>query len=315
MVRLLSIAQLLLVIGVTQAQFTQVDSNWTVVDVGGGTKPSFDFDANGALHVMGMTEARPGVVWYATATDINGPWEPQNLASGYFYGPGDIRVDHAGTAHIAWHHHDLQDAAHISIDGDEIQGLRVETPDTHDGWDNALAIAADGELRMASIDPSAFGATDSLVVSTLTDSGWTSTTVEGSQPVMYGLNSSIVIDTESRSHVAYSQSGDWTGPGGVTYAFEDATGGWQLASIEDGENVGRFPSLAIDANDQLHAAWINVHTDDESQADVRYATQIGDDWQIETVATLDSVRLGFTGARKLVSLEVDEGRAPSSRLR
>ena len=117
-----------------------------MVDVGGGTKPSFDFDATGALHVMGITEARPGVVWYATAADINGPWEPQELASGYFYGPGDIRVDGAGTAHIAWHHHDLQDAAHISIAGDQIQGSRVHTPGTHDGWDNSLAIGPDLSL-------------------------------------------------------------------------------------------------------------------------------------------------------------------------
>ena len=43
---------------------------------------------------------------------------------------------------------------------------------------------------------------------------------------------------------------------------------------------------------------------------VRYGRLNGDEWEIETVAELDDVRLGFTGARKLVSLELDSDGVP-----
>lgn len=302
-IRSLSLVAMLVPACIANAQFTQVDTDWTVVDIGGGTKPSFDFDADGGLHVMGMTEARPGIVWYAKASDINEPWTPQTVASGYFYGPGDLLVD-ASTTHIAWHDHDNEDAAHISITDDLRLTTRAVTPGAHDGWDNSLAIASDGQLRMASNFPSGFGATNSLTVSSLNNGDWTSDVLVGSGPAMYGLSTSIAIDSEDRSHVAYSLATDWTGPGSVSYAAQNSAGGWNIDPIESGMNVGRFPSIAVDGTDQVHAAWINIDPTDETRADVRYAT-LADDWQVETVATLEDVQVGFLFARKLVSLEVD----------
>ena len=59
----------------------------------------------------------------------------------------------------------------------------------------------------------------------------------------------------------------------------------------------------------MHAAWINIHPDDESNADVRYATFDGE-WNVETVAQLDDVNLGFLNARKLVSIATDSEGQP-----
>lgn len=286
------------------AQFTDVDSAWRVADVGGGIKPSFDFGPDGSIHVMGMTELFVGEVWHAQAQSIDGPWTPTTLSNGYFYGPGDLRVDSTGKAHIAYHDHDAQDAAHFTVSGNNNTQTIAVTPDTHDGWDNSIALTSTDEVRMSSIFPSAFGASESLVIAELEGDAWASEAVNGSGAAMYGLNSSITVDSQDRSHVVYTLADDWAGPGSINYVTQNPTGRWLVDTIESGINVGRFASIEVDQNDTVHAAWINVHTDDLSKADVRYAT-LTDQWNIETVATLDNVLLGFSNARKLVSLDID----------
>lgn len=218
------------------AQFQSVDADWNVVDVAQGTKPSFDFDSNGDLHVMGITEQFPGVVWHATAADLAGPWNPTVVSVGYFYGPGDLRVDQNDTAHIAWHDHDEQDSAHVSVASDgSITSTIARTPDTHDGWDNSLAITSNNEVVMASIDPGFFGATNSLLINQLGETGWSSDVVEASGAVMYGLGTSLAFDDESSPHVLYTDARDWAGPGGVVHASQNDVGLWSVSTIESGE--------------------------------------------------------------------------------
>jgi hypothetical protein len=163
---------------------------------------------------------------------------------------------------------------------------------------------------MASIFPAQFGAAASLLVGALDGDAWQSETLLASGAGMYGLNTAIDIDSSDRSHVAYTLADDWTGPGAVRYATPRESGGWQIRTIESGNNVGRFPSLAVDDDDQVHVAWINASVTDPNVADVRYGQLVDGQWEIETVAQLDSVRLGFSGARKLVSLEVDSTGTP-----
>ena len=289
------------------AQLSTVGSGWQVENIGVGIKPSFDFGPDNEIHVMGITEELfGGVAWHATADSIDGPWVPTVVSTGYFYGPGDLQVDQTtGTAHLAYHDHDAQDAVHFAIDEDGAQKSVQITPDTHDGWDNSLAIDSSGDVRMASIFPTQFGAVSSLVVGSQNEGGdWDSELLLASGGGMYGLNTSIDIDADDQSHVLFNLAADWTGPGSVRYASELDDGAWSVETIESGNNVGRFPTLAIDANDQLHAAWINLR-DDPQFADVRYGTLVDDEWQIETIAELDNVDMGFFGARKLVGLDID----------
>lgn len=137
-----------------------VHPSWQTHQVGIAIKPTFDFDSQGRIHVMGITEAFPGVVWYDVADTVAGPWEPETVVSGYFYGPGDLRVDQNDVAHIAYHDHDRQDAAHLRIDDGVVDSFIVQSAG-HDGWDNSLSESPFGQLGMASIDPSGFGAANS----------------------------------------------------------------------------------------------------------------------------------------------------------
>ena len=288
-----------------------LDPGWLTADIGSGTKPSFDFDAAGRIHVMGMTETQGGVVWHDVADGLFGPWSNTVVATGYFYGPGDLRVDPSGTAHLAWHNHDLQNPQHAAVASDGSASLYVaNTPGSHDGWDNALAISPSGRLHQASINPSAFGAVNSLQYGSFTGTDWVyEAGIPGSGAAMYGLNTSLAIGQDGTPHIAYCLTSDWATPGDLRYATK-TNGSWQVTTVVTGGIRGRFPSLTLDHWDRPHIAWLDIQTGDSTQGTVRYGVLNAGVWEIEAIDTLTGIRLGSSHARKSVSLALDSGGRP-----
>jgi hypothetical protein len=287
-----------------------VAPGWVVSDIGEGTKPAFDFDAQGQIHVMGMTEEINGQVWYASAEHVEAPWSMVEIARGYFYGPGDLRVGLDGTVHMAWHNHDLQSPDHVAVRPNGPQErYTIETPGLHDGWDNSLAVAADGTLHQASVFPSSFGAIDSLQHGRFNGSQWIfDSMILGSGSFMYGLNTSIAIDRQNDAHVVYCDTGDWTTPGDLKYAVR-GSGGWTVSIIVT-NGISRFPVIDTDHWNRPHVAWLELNPSNSSQAMVRYAVLNSGEWVLETVDTLENVNMGFSGARKSVSLALDPDYRP-----
>jgi hypothetical protein len=281
-----------------------VGVNWRTVDVGVGTKPALDIGADGRVHVMAMTEADPGLVWYAAADAALGPWSPQTVSTGYFYGPGDIAVAADGVVHIAWHDHDIEDAKHITVASDDTVTFHPNTTPSHNGWDNAFAFDGDGNLHMASIDPSAFGALQGLEYNFFDGVAWSYEKLTESDAVCYGLATDIAIDGEGSPHIVYCAATGFTEVGDLTYVIRDDTG-WIYEDIVTGGIVGRFPSLALDHWDRPHVAWLDIDSGNTSRGTVRYAVKNKDAWVIEDVDTLTNIRLGFSNARKSVSLVLD----------
>ncbi len=277
---------------------------WSMKDVGLGTKPSFDFDAQGRVHVMGMTEEFNGVVWYDVADSIDGPWDPQTLQTGYFYGPGDLRVDAAGNAHIAYHDHDRADARHLVVENDGTVTEFTTVSLSHDGWDNALAFDDQGGLYQSSVDPSSFGAINSLQYSQFSGGEWQMETIAGSGSFMYGFNTSLAFDSGGQPHIVYTGATDWTEPGDLKYAHRTGEG-WQISSIVTDGIRGRFPSLAIDGQDRPHVGWLDIDENEHTRGFVRYGVMENSVWSVETVDTLEHIQLGFSGGRKQVSLALD----------
>ncbi|MBZ0254875.1 hypothetical protein K8I31_02360, partial [bacterium] len=284
---------------------------WALADIANGVKPSFDFGPDGSIHVMGMTEETNGVVWHAQADSIDGPWDPMTVAMGYFYGPGDIRVAPNGDAHIAWHDHDLQNPSHVIVmPGGGLRMPPIDTPSSHDGWDNSLAIDADGNVHQASVFPSQFGAVDCLQYGFFDGENWTyERNVPNSGTFMYGLNTSIAIDSMGRPHIAYCESTGWTTDGDLKYAVKTDEG-WQISSVVTGGARGRFPTLALDHWDRPQIAWLDLDDGDPTKATVRYGVLNSNEWEIEDVDRLEHVMLGFGDARKSTSLALDEDWRP-----
>jgi hypothetical protein len=288
----------------------RVDENWRVVDVAIGVKPAFDFGPDGRVHIMGMTEESFGEVWHSVADSVSGPWNTVTVDVGYFYGPGDILVDADGNAHMAFHDHDLANAKHVIVDPDQSEMVfEVDTPGTHDGWDNALAFDSSGTLHQSSISPSGFGSLESLQYSVFDGGTWIPQDVIGSGPAMYGLSTSIAIDRDNRPHMVLCRSDDWTAPGDLVYVVrEDA--GWDATVIVTDGIRGRFPSMALDHWDRPHVVWLDIDENDFGVAYVRYGVLNRGEWEIETIDVLEDVWLGFSGARKSVSLQLDESSRP-----
>jgi len=280
-------------------------SAWDTVDIGFGIKPAFDFDAQGRIHIMGMTEAESGLVWHAFAETLDGPWSPREVARGYFYGPGDLRVDPEGRAHIAWHNHDQADANHLVVDPQgPISFFRIDTPGTHNGWDNSLAIDAQGAVHQATVFPSAFGATMSLEYNQFDGLGWTHQFVPMSGPFMYGISTAIAIDRQGHPHIVFCSTEGFRLPGDLLYARRDENG-WDVSTIVTDGIRGRFPTLALDHWDRPHVAWLDADTEEPDRAYVRYGVLNNGAWEIDDVDTLEHVELSLDGARKSTSLELD----------
>jgi hypothetical protein len=123
---------------------------------------------------------------------------------------------------------------------------------------------------------------------------------------MYGLNTSIVVDSSGTPHVLYCQSGDWLASGNLIHATAGSPE-WSFETIDGGDAVGRFPTLAIDQSDNLHATWLDINPDDSSQGIIQYGflPAEGGPWEITLIDTLSEVRTGFSHARKSASIAVD----------
>lgn len=294
----------------TTSPLETVAPGWIVSNVGEGTKPAFDFDALGRVHVMGMTEELNGRIWYASAEHVEAPWSLVEVARGYFYGPGDLRVGHDGTVHMAWHNHELESPDHIAVRPNGQQDrYSIESPGLHDGWDNSLAVGADGTLHQASAFPSSFGATDSLQYGRFDGTHWTfDSAVAGSGSFMYGLNTSVAIDQQNDVHVVYCDTGGWTTPGDLQYALRDSAGWTFFTVVTNG--ISRFPVITTDHWSRPHVAWLELNPTNSRQAWVRYAVLNSGEWVVETVDTLEDVDMGFSGARKSVSLALDPDYRP-----
>ena len=285
---------------------------WEVFDVGVGIKPAIDFGADGRIHVMGMTERFSGVVWHATADSASGPWAPNVVQTGYFYGPGDIRVDDQGVAHLAWHDHDVENAAYaqVSPSGNVTSRQVINTAGTHDGWDNSLAFDSSGNLFQAHVDPSNFGATTSLQFAAFDGQGWSSQKIAGSGPFMYGFNTALAFDNNDDPHILFTQADDWTTVGDLKHAFR-SNDQWQVETVVTGGARGRFPTLVFDDDNRAHAAWYDIESNNGSTGTIRYGVYENGQWTTSDVDRLNDVTLGFTGTRKMVSIDLDSSGDPA----
>ncbi len=289
-----------------------LDPNWRVEAIGEGIKPSFDFAADGTIHVMGMDESA-GIVWHAKAATLDGPWNPVTVGSESLYGPGDIRVDPAtGEAHMAWHSHSAESPNHVMIAPDGgVSGSVIPSPG-HDGWDNSQIISPTGVVHMASVDPTIFGAIDSLQYGAYDGNGWTfQNSVPNSGTFCYGLNTSIDLDSSGNPHILFCRAADWSADGDLVHATLGSSG-WVFDTIDGGSPVGRFATLAIDADDRLHGVWLDINAGDTTQGTVRYGTRdpMTGSWTVTTLDSLRDVLIGFSHARKSTSIALDSAGDP-----
>ena len=279
---------------------------WNATIVGSGIKPALALDSAGAAAIAYLfEEVGEGFVNFTSASD---GWVPQTVIEGYFYGPIDLAFDPDGQPNIVYHDHqassfqqDLGDLTYAIRDASGWQ-IAVAADDGHDGWDSTIAIANDGVVRAAGVDPSQFGSADGIEYYELRDGAWSVTAI-GSGPIEYEFNVGLAVSPDGQPALSYydGRSGDL-----IFASFDGAN--WNLETVASEGDVGKFSSLQIDGEGRPH---ITFYDDlGGSAGRVLYAVRDAGSWTLEEIATLDDVRLGMTGARRNSSLALDADGVP-----
>ena len=126
---------------------------------------------------------------------------------------------------------------------------------------------------------------------------------------MYGLNTSLAIDSKDQPHIMYCHCQDWTAPGDLNYAVKRPEG-WDVSTVATDGIRGRFPSMVLDDMDRPLVTWLDIDSEDVTRGFVRYGVLEDEGWMIETIDTLENIELGHSGGRKQVSIALDQDGVP-----
>ena len=280
------------------------DLTWVIQEVDRGVKPALALNSQGTPVIVYMLESTSGFV---KSAERNGSgWDIATVASGYFYGPLDVAIGPDDVAHVSYHdHQDLRgfrpekgDAAYAVLrNGDWTTEPIFD--EGHDGWDNRIAIDAQGRPHISAIDPVEFGG-DGLEYYRMEPNGdWTVEQV-GSGPLTYKYATSIAIDPDGNPHITYFGQDE-----SDLVLASRGQDGWTLERVDTEGESGLFSSLVIDEAGRFHVSYLQRIS--PSRAVVKYATRAAGDaqWELRTVGRLDAMRFGFTGARNSTSLALD----------
>ncbi|MFT7691965.1 MAG: hypothetical protein ACI8P2_000583 [Candidatus Latescibacterota bacterium] len=304
----MSVRWMTISVAILSSAVCAIAQEWNIEGVEAGTKPELVLDAEGCPHIAYMTEQLAGGVFYAFKE--GNEWVIDTVAEGYFYGPLDIALDAEGDPHIVYHDH--QDASSDPSQGDAGYAFRqsdrwnVETisDEGHDGWDPSVAIGPDGEVYVSSIDPSQFGSENGVEWAVRRGDVWFVNEV-GSGPIPYEFGTQLQFDTFGQLHLVFHDGSERLNTGGGSDLFYGllVDGQWQLEVADDEGDVGKFSSLAVDADGLPHIAYFEWAT--SNTGFIKYAHWDGSQWQRERVEELRDVEISFLGARRMTSIALD----------
>ncbi len=278
--------------------------DWLVTRVDVGTKPDVAVTSDGDVAVAYVLERRGAAGFVRVATLDGDAFEVETVQDCYLYGPLDLVAGPDGALAVGYHNHDWEDAAVAVLGAD---GWRVErvNDEGHDGWDTALAFAADGGLHLMGVDPSQFGSPNGVEYARLSGGAWSVEPV-GSGPQPYEWGTDIAVASDGTLHAVYFDASTRD----LAYATNDG-GGWSVERIYETGDAGRFAVLALDGGDRPHVAFVQsdstLREEGRNTGNVVYGAFDGSAWTFEQVATLDEMVLGFEGARRTVALELAAG--------
>jgi len=264
----------------------------------GGTRPAIDLDSQGNAYIG---------FWKAVGSELSLPnlaeWDPVTVSFNY-YAVGGINpeqflslvIDFADQPHMSFHDHGADDLAHAYKSGETLALEYLGLP-VHDGFSSSIAVDSENHVHISFL-PECCGTGSSGVEHAWYDG--TEWTVEyiGSGPDIWVYNgTSLAIDSQDRPHITYYHDASQE----LTHAVKTA-GVWSFDVIDSVGDVGRLSSLAIDANDNLRVAYLELLPNRDGV--VKYAEHDGTSWLYQNVDTLIGVSL-VQSTQGLISLALD----------
>lgn len=200
-----------------------------------------------------------------------------------------LTLDAEGNPHIAYHDLGNGNLKYASKSGGS---WTVESVDAtgQTGSFASLAFDAKGNPHIAY---SSGGPNHELKYASKSDGSWTVESVDGPSRSCAGWLStdlgwyaSLAFDAESKPHIAYydmSEIREGEHANNLKYANRTASG-WTVETVDTPGDVGKFASLALDAEGNARVAYF-----DNTNRDLKYASKSGGNWTVETVAATGSV--------------------------
>lgn len=259
---------------------------WEVSTVATGMKPAIAVDINNHLHITYLNESFSNG-WIRYTKVVDGVMDEQEVDNGYYYGPMAISLLHDTIPVLAVHDHNTEDETVYQLTSlwrkEDIVSMG------HDGWDNDIVADPSGGLHTSSTD----GSAGVEYAYRPPGRAWTKETLPTTK-FTYKYSTGITVDGSNIPHITYHD------PNNVSLHVISKSGDdWIDQTID--ENGGSWPDIAADSDDNMHVVYGQEVT--ETMSIIKIAHQIGDNWNIETLDTLNDLN---GQARHVTSIAIDQ---------
>jgi hypothetical protein len=215
------------------------------------------------------------VVWAQAATK----WNIETVDFGENVGPRtSLALDSSGNPHISYLNYTAHALKYASWS--RLTGWSTETVISAGGidFDTSLALDSSGNPHISYYEQS----TQNLKYAEWTGTQWSIEIVDSDLADYI----SLVVDSSNKPHISYyAKHSALTLKGDLKYAEWNALDGWNPETVDStSEEVGLWPSLALDSNGNPH---ISYH--DSTNGDLKYNKWGSTGWSIETVDSTGDV--------------------------
>jgi hypothetical protein len=198
-------------------------------------------DGSFALH---LKYARfDGKTWYTETVDARS-------ATGKF---NSLALDSKGLPYISYSDVDAGDLRYTKFDGAEWNFSAPDTQKLSEGW---VGIGSSIEIDQAGVPHIAYVDVTHHRIKYVswTGKGWKSEIVDSVTGKADNVDRvSLKFDSKQRPHLAYWDSGL-----GVLRHATITPKGWRAETVDGSDNVGLYPSLAIDAKDEMYISYYDM---------------------------------------------------------
>lgn len=198
-------------------------------------------DGSFALHLK--YASFNGEKWYTETVDARS-------ATGKF---NSLALDSKGLPYISYSDVDAGDLRYTKWDGSEWNFSAPDTQKLSEGW---VGIGSSIEIDQAGVPHIAYVDVTHRRIKyiTWTAKGWKSEIVDTITGKADNIDRvSLKFDSKQTPHLAYWDSGL-----GVLRHATLTPKGWRAETVDGGDNVGLYPSLAIDARDEIYISYYDM---------------------------------------------------------
>lgn len=267
-----------------------------------GTHTAIALDSNDKAHIGYVHESDSDLKY---ASNSSGAWQTEVIDDVvHQIASTSITVDTSGQAHITYYGHGdwqvgsaevLNYAKHYADNSNPLDPKSWSI----DTLDNSTTVGRHSSLVLDDNDYAHIAYRDEdngdLLYTTNAPAGnWSTVTIDNSNYA--GKYPAIALDSNGNVHVSYLYE-HFTIVSDINLRYvTNASGSWQIETIDASGYVGEYTDIAVDSNDSVHISYFDLEN-----GDLKYANGNAGSWNSETVDTV-----GYTGMYTSLALDSNE---------